>query len=433
MITGWGNYIHKKFKTNIYYPKNIVDLKKILGKKSYKSMAIRGNGRSYGDSSIGKKIISIRDFNKKIKIDNKNKILYCSANCTMGEINEVLIKRNFFFRVTPGTKFVTIGGAIASDIHGKNHHLEGSMSETIKEIELLLSNKTVIKCSKTKNKEIFKATLGGMGLTGVILNAKIKLKKITSEYIYERKVVSKNLKETIEHFEKYRNWEYIVSWVDMSAENLSLGRGITYLGKHTNNKIIINKKDRTFNIFFPSFFLNNFFLKIYNKLFFHLSKINKQRKIHLNQYFYPLDKIKNWNKLYGKNGFIQIQVLLKKKNILKNLTRLIEFFQINNKYSFITSLKKLGKKNNNYLSFPEYGYTIAMDIKYSSNIEEFHKKLENELKKINAKLYLTKDSLMRSNYFKSTYPELHKFKKIKIKIDKRKFFQSSQSKRLSIV
>ena len=433
MITGWGNYIPKKFKTNIFYPKNIIELKKLLSRKNCKYAAIRGNGRSYGDSSIGEKIISIRDFEKKIKIDYKNKILHCSANCTMGEINEVLIKKNFFFKVTPGTKFVTIGGAIASDIHGKNHHLEGSMSETIKEIELLLSNKKIIKCSKFKNKDIFKATTGGMGLTGVILSAKIKLKKIKSEYIYERKIVSNNLKETIDHFEKYRNWEYIVSWIDMSAKNLSLGRGITYLGKHTNNKIIEKNRDRTFKIFFPSFFLNNFFLKIYNKLFFHISKINKEREIHLNQYFYPLDKIKNWNNLYGKKGFIQVQVLLKNKNVLKNLTRLIEFFQINKKYSFVTSLKKLGKKNNNYLSFPEYGYTIAMDIKYSNDIEKFHNKLENELKKINAKLYLTKDSLMRSDFFKSTYPELKKFRKIKTKIDKRKFFQSSQSKRLSML
>ena len=433
MITGWGNYIHKKFKTNIFYPKNIIELKKLISKKNYKCMAIRGNGRSYGDSSLGEKIVSIREFEKKIKIDHKNKILHCSANCTMGEINQILIKKNFFFKVTPGTKFVTIGGAIASDIHGKNHHLEGSMSETIKEIELLLSNKKVIKCSKFKNKEIFKATTGGMGLTGVILSAKIKLKKISSEYIYERKIVSNSLEETIDHFEKYKNWKYIVSWVDMSAENFNLGRGITYLGKHTNNRIKGKHKDKTFNIFFPSFFLNNLFLKIYNKFFFHLSKINKERKIHLNQYFYPLDKIKNWNKFYGKKGFIQVQVLLKKENILKNLTKLIKFFQIHKKYSFVTSLKKLGKKNNNYLSFPEYGYTIAMDIKYSKDIEKFHNKLENELKKINAKLYLTKDSLMRSNFFKSTYPELKKFRKIKRKIDKRKFFQSSQSKRLSML
>tara|TARA_B100000902_G_scaffold227907_1_gene216338 strand:+ start:1108 stop:2412 length:1305 start_codon:yes stop_codon:yes gene_type:complete len=432
MITGWGNYIQQNYNAKIFYPKNINKIKRILKIKNITSLSIRGNGRSYGDSSINTNIISLKKFIKKIKIDEKKQTIYCSANCTLNEINDILLKKNFFFKVTSGTKFITIGGAIASDIHGKNHHHEGCFSNSVEEIELLTSKGKKIKCSKIKNKEIFRATAGGMGLTGIILSAKIKLKKIESKYILEEKKLSKNLKETLSHFKKYNDWEYIVSWIDMTAKNSQFGRGVTYLGKH----IKINKKNikepKYLKFIFPEFLLNNFFIFVYNTIYYYLSHINKKNVVHINKYFYPLDKIKNWNKFYGKKGFVQIQILLKEKNVYRNVLKLIKLFQINRKYSFITTLKKLGKKNYNYLSFPDNGYTITFDIKYSDDVKFFYKELEKELLVMNAKIYLTKDSLMSSKHFKKTYNKFNKFKKIKKLIDKNNFFQSFQSKRLLI-
>jgi FAD/FMN-containing dehydrogenase len=432
MITGWGNYIQRNYKANIYYPKELDSLKNLLSKKGLKSLSIRGNGRSYGDSSINKNILSLKKLKKIIKIDKQKLILYCSSNCTIGEINKELLKKNLFFKVSPGTKFVTIGGAIASDIHGKNHHHEGCFSNSVQEIELMTSNGIKIRCSKNKKKTVFKATAGGMGLTGVILFAKIKLKKIKSNYILEKKIISNNLKETLNHYKKYNNWEYIVSWIDMTATKSELGRGITYLGKHikSNKKKIQQIENMKF--FFPSFLLNNFFIIIYNKIFFYFSQIKKKKIVHLNHYFYPLDKIKNWNLFYGNKGFIQIQILLKEKNNYKNLIELIEFFQNKKIYSFVTTLKKLGKRNNNYLSFPDNGYTVTFDIKFNNQIELFYKKLEEKLIEMNAKIYLTKDSLMKRKHFEKSYFELKKFKKIKNKIDKKNIFQSFQSKRLFI-
>ncbi len=430
MITGWGNYIQQKYNANIFYPKNINKIKKILNKKNIKSFSIRGNGRSYGDSSINNNIISLKNLVKKIKIDKKKETINCSANCTMDELNELLLKKNLFFKVTAGTKFITIGGAIASDIHGKNHHNEGCFSNSVEEIELLTSEGKKIKCSRNKNKEIFRATAGGMGLTGIILNAKIKLKKIESNYILEEKKISKNLNDTLSHYNSYSDWEYIVSWIDMNAKNTELGRGITYLGKHikVDNKNL--QKPKILNFFFPNFLLSNFFISIYNKIFFNFSQFKKKKIVHINKYFYPLDNIKNWNKFYGKEGFVQIQILLKEKNIKKNLSKLIKLFQLHKKYSFVTTLKKLGKKNYNYLSFPDSGYTITFDIKYDESVKLFYKILEKQLNIMNAKIYLTKDSLMDPKHFKKTYFNLPKFKKIKKLVDKNNVFQSFQSMRL---
>ena len=432
MINGWGRY--GKHKAKLYAPKTISIVKEKLKKTSSETFICRGLGRSYGDSSINSKIINLANIKKKFKISKKTNEIECTSNFSIKELLPILLKENYFSNVTSGTQHVTIGGAIASDIHGKNHHKDGSFCDHINEIEVLLANGKIIKCSKDKNKKLFISTCGGMGLTGIILSAKISLLEIPSGFIKETTIKSNSLKETLSYFKKYNHKKYIVSWIDTNAKNNNLGRGIIYIGEHTKKIIHNSSKHNSFKIplNFPNFLLNNFLLKLLSKIFFLKSSKFKEKIVEVKKYFYPLDNIDDWNKVYDKNGFVQIQILVSNHNLVKNLKKIILFFQERNQISFVSTLKKMGKKNKNLLSFPEEGYTITFDIKNNVNLKTFYNKLEVVLIKMNAKIYLTKDALMSKEYFKKIYPNINKFIKYKKIYDPKLKFASYQSKRIGI-
>ena len=431
-ITGWGRY--GNYQTKIYSPKTINEIKKKLNNSSINTFICRGLGRSYGDSSINNKIIDLSNLKKKYKISKKKIEIECTSNFSIKELLPILLKEKFFLNVTPGTQYVTIGGAIASDIHGKNHHKDGSFCDYVSEMKILLANRRIMKCSKTKNPKLFFSTCGGMGLTGIILSAKIQLLKIPSNFIKETIIKSSSLKETLDYFKQYNHKKYLVSWIDTNAKKENLGRGILYIGEHIKykNKIAVKRGFFKIPFDFPNFVLNNFLLKLLSKIYFLKNLKFNERIVDLKKYFYPLDSIENWNKVYGKIGFVQIQVLLRTQHPAVNLKKIILFFQQKNQVSFVSTLKKMGKKNKNLLSFPEDGYTITFDIKNNPNLKTFYNELEIILKKMNAKIYLTKDVLMTKKYFEMTYSNINRFIKYKKIYDPKFKFISFQSKRLGI-
>ncbi len=430
MISGWGRT--KQFKSNILKPKDNNELRYLV--KNHKKIITRGLGRSYGFSSISDNVVDLSFFlEKKFKINKNKNILECHSSYSLKDIIDRLLKKGLFIPVTSGTKFVTIGGAIASDIHGKNHHIDGSFCDYVSSLKLMLANGKIIHCSKSKNSKIFYSTCGGMGLTGIILEARIKLIKIPSENILETIIKTKNLNQTFENFERYNNYKYIVAWIDTNKKNECLGRSVIYLGKHSNDKKnYFNNLSLKLPFEFPSFFLNKVLLKILSSLYYFLSPSKKTRIVDLRNYFYPLDKIHNWNLAYGKKGFVQIQILINEKNLKENLKEIILFFKKNNQVSFLSTLKKMGKRNNNLLSFPEKGYTITFDLQNNSKLNKFYIALEKKLKKIGAKQYLTKDNLMTRSFFKQNNKKLKQFIRIKKKLDPNNKFQSYQSTRLKI-
>jgi len=247
-------------------------------------------------------------------------------------------------------------------------------------------------------------------------------------------IKSNSLKETLNYFKKYNHKKYLVSWIDTNATNKNLGRGVIYIGEHTKekNKNLLKRNFLKIPFNFPNFFLNNFILKLLSKIYFIKSLNFKEHIVDIKRYFYPLDNIENWNKLYGKKGFVQIQILISNTNLVNNLKKIILFFKKKKQVSFVSTLKKMGKKNKNLLSFPDDGYTITYDIKNNSNLIFFYKELEKILIKMNAKIYLTKDALMSKEYFQKTYPNIKKFIKYKKIYDPKLKFTSYQSKRLDI-
>ena len=430
MISGWGKF--KNYNCKKFSPKNLKELKKIIKNPKYHNFISRGNGRSYGDSSINTNILSLKNLKKNIKINTRYKIVECSSNVLLKELNEKLLTKNLFLCVSPGTQYITVGGAIASDIHGKNHHNDGSFSDHIIECEVLLADGKVKKCSKNKNSKLFYSTCGGMGLTGILLSAKFKVQNIKSNSIIQHSVKTSSLKETLEIFEKKNNYKYIVAWLDMSAKYNHLGRGVVYFADHGKTKLKEFNQKLKVNFNFPNFFLNSLIFKILNTLFYFKNKKTSKKILHLNKFFYTLDNILLWNRFYGKKGFVQIQILIKPKNAIYNIKKIINFFQSQDQYSFITTLKKLGKANKCYLGFSEPGYTLTFDIPNNKKLELFYKDLEIKLLKIKAKTYLTKDSLMSEIYFRKTYRNLKKFINYKKTIDPKSKFVSYQSLRLGI-
>ena len=332
-ITNWGNFpvVEKEMKSEDSLQK-IKDF--VL---SHKEVIARGNGRCYGDASLGENIFSTKRLNKFIGFDKIEGVLECEAGVLLSDILEISVPQGYFLNVTPGTKFVSVGGAIASDVHGKNHHSEGCFSEYVLEFKLMKENAEVITCSREENTEDFWATVGGMGLTGIILSAKIKLKNIETAYIRQESIKADNLDEIFQLFEESEGWLYNVAWIDCLQKGENIGRSILMRGYHALREELPPKLHKnplknprkimpTIPFYFPSWVLNSFTIKIFNWLYY-----NKQTKksvegfVHYEPFFYPLDVINEWNKIYGKKGFIQYQMVIPKENI-GNYCRLWEWF-----------------------------------------------------------------------------------------------------------
>ena len=291
-LSGWGR--NKFINCNIYKPKNLKDLKKI----KYSGLIPRGMGRSYGDSSLKKKsILLTENLNKILTFDFKKKVIEVESGLKIVDLLKILIPKKLFLPVTPGSKYISIGGMVASDVHGKNHHQNGSFRHHIIELKIIDEKGQMQTCSKHKNKDLFNYSIGGMGLTGVIYSCKFRLIPIHTDLILQEKIKTKNLKETMKILKESSNWQYNVGWIDTSAKNLNLGRSIIFKGKHVKTPKV---KQLTFTessklkikINFPKFLLNHLTIKFLN-FFYYILNFQKKSLVKIDDYFYQLDKIKN--------------------------------------------------------------------------------------------------------------------------------------------
>ena len=430
-ISGWGK--NTFVNTNISFPKNLSQLK-----KSIKASCIaRGLGRSYGDSSINSQnTIITTQLKKIINFDKKKGILEAESGVSIEQILELIVSEGWFLPVTPGSKKITLGGMIASDIHGKNHHKVGNFSNFIFSFKLLDKKKKLIECSKNKNSLIFNNTIGGMGLTGIIYSCKIKLKKIESSLIFEDKIKNYNLKETLKSINESKNWDYNVAWIDTSSNIKEIGRSILtrgYFQKKKDFELSYSKeKSLVDNLpdIFPNFFMNAFFIKLLNTLYFTFSKSGVKTSS-INEFFYPLDKINNWNVVYGNKGFISYQCSVPSTNSYNSIFQILKILKENKIYSFVSVLKSMGK-NNKKLSFGQKGYTLVFDFPIYSNVLDVLNKIDLIVLKNKGRVYLTKDSRISKENFIKINKEFGNsdFKKLRKKCNF--YFNSVQSERLKI-
>lgn len=412
-VTNWGNFpiVEKEMKSEDSFRK----IKEFV--QNHNEVIARGNGRCYGDSSLGEHIFSTKKLNKFISFDRLNGIIECESGVLLSDVLEIAVPQGYFLYVTPGTKFVSVGGAIASDVHGKNHHAEGCFSEYVIEFKLMIENGDIINCSREENSDKFWATIGGMGLTGIILTAKFKLKNIESAYIRQESIKAENLDEIFNLFEESESWTYTVAWIDCLQKGKNIGRSILMRGEHAfqhelpqkfkEKPLRLKKKfEPTVPFYFPGFVLNALTVKIFNYLYYKKqSKKEVKNFIDYETFFYPLDFVHDWNKIYGKSGFIQYQMMIPKESGKEGMKKILETIANSGNGSFLAVLKLYGKENPEaYNSFPFEGYSLALDFKVNSKLKKLIDQLDDIVEQYNGKIYLTKDSMSRSsltNYLKN--------------------------------
>ncbi len=412
-VTNWSNFpvVEKEMKSE----DSVNKIREFILTRN--ELIARGNGRCYGDASLGEHIFSAKRLNKFISFDRLNGIIECESGVLLSDILEIIVPQGYFLYVTPGTKFISVGGAIASDVHGKNHHAEGCFSEYVIEFDIINERGDVLKCSRDGNAELFWATIGGMGLTGIILSAKIKLKNIETAYIRQESIKAENLDEVFRLFEESEDWTYNVAWIDCLQKGKNVGRSLLMRGEHAlkaelpaklqNNALRLKKKFSPMVPFhFPGFILNAFTVKIFNLLYYNKQQSKEVKNfIDYEKFFYPLDAVQDWNKIYGKKGFIQYQMVIPKENGKESMRKILETIAASGNGSFLAVLKLFGKNNPMaYNSFPFEGYTLALDFKINSKLPQLVNQLDDIVEAYGGRIYLSKDSMSRpslTNYLQN--------------------------------
>ena len=399
----------------------------------------KGLGRSYGDSSVSKsKILITTPHNKLLNFDPESGQLEAQSGISFAELLDIFVPKGFFPPVVPGTKYITLGGAVASNIHGKNHHQKGSFCDHVTELKMIDPIEGLLVCSPKTNPEIFHSTCAGMGLTGIIDTVTFRLKKIKSSEIKVTEKRASSLTACMDLFEKYKDEDYSVAWIDCLTGGKNKGRSVFMVGKEnapSEKKPTTRQGSRwTVPFFFPSFFLNPISVKIFNSLYYHKRNLSKESFLtHYDPYFFPLDSISHWNRIYGRNGFMQYQFVVPPENAFGAMDQVLQKVSDTGTASFLSVIKKFGPQTGSYLDFPMEGYTLAMDFKYSPGNLDLLNQLDKIVLKFNGRVYLTKDArLSRQSFDKMYGVEAQRFRKLRKQMKWDRFFSSEQSKRLEL-
>ena len=401
----------------------------------------RGLGRSYGDSSLNEGGFQvIVNTNKFIQLDENTGIVHLSANTTIGELEEVSLKAGFFPPVVPGTRFVTLGGAVASDIHGKSHHIRGSISDNLLSFKLIdhnLESKLVYPEGLTS--ELFRATVGGMGLTGIILSITIQLIKIDSAYVNIVNARVKDLSELIATLIAFdKKYEYTVAWIDVSGS--FIGRGIVSGANHTPKSELSKRQVKSSVLALKTFFsvpswnkinfVNKYTVRVFNEFWYR--KPLQNGLVSILKFLHPLDFIGHWNRIYGEAGIIewQFSIPLDASEFIEEA--LLELKKIS-ACSFLGVIKTFSNSSSSYLSFTQPGISLSVDIPCNTKgLLEVLDRLDEKLTRIGGRIYLTKDSRLSRSNFQKMYPGLERWLTVKENIDPDSFWSSDQSVRLGL-
>jgi FAD/FMN-containing dehydrogenase len=377
-----------------------------------------GAGRSYGDVGLnpGGMGLSTAHLNKMLSFDEGSGVLACESGVLIRDIQSTFSSRGWISPVTPGTSFVTAGGAIANDVHGKNHHSMGSFGNHVLEIVLSRTNGEVLICSETENPELFKATLGGLGLTGVILSAKIRLARIQSPWVQSEKIIFQDLSGFFElSRDSEQGFESSVAWFDCSTRKA--GRGSLIRGNHvSSDKDAPPAPDSSFRFpLTPPFSLiNRSSLNLLNMAYFKLQKLTEGKRLEsMWDFYYPLDFVRNWNRAYGPKGFYQYQSVIPLDSSQEATKDMVSIISKSGSGSFLAVLKTFGSiRSKGLLSFPMEGVTLALDFPNNGlRSEKLFKELDAVVLANGGRLNPSKDARMSKKMFEAGYPEFSEFEK----------------------
>jgi FAD/FMN-containing dehydrogenase len=385
-----------------------------------------GNGRSYGDSNLNPDgaLLMAGQLDRFIHFDHATGVLRCEAGVLLSTILQLVVPQGWFLPSTPGTQYVTVGGAIANDVHGKNHHAAGSFGNHVRQFELLRSDGTRRICSPQQNPEWFAATVGGLGLTGLITWAEIQLRRIANPYMDSETIRFRSLEEFFEISQaSERDYEYTVSWIDCAFPGKRLGRGLFNRANHASAVLdtstlpasaAIGDKQATRRVPLtpPLSLINTLSLKAFNTLYFNKQQGDVVRGLqHYKPFFYPLDALLEWNRIYGPKGFYQYQCVVPPQQALPATRQLLEAIAASGMGSFLAVLKQFGTPPSlGMLSFPEPGTTLALDFpNQGPKLHALFAQLDRIVLDAGGRLYPAKDGRMGAQVFKAGYPRWNEF------------------------
>lgn len=390
-----------------------------------------GAGRSYGDVCLnpGGTLLVANPLDRLISFDPLNCTIECEAGVQLSTLLDFLVPRGFFLPVVPGTAFVTVGGAIANDIHGKNHHSAGTFGNQVLSFKLLRSDGSVLTCSLDQNPEMFAASIGGLGLTGLIITATLKIRPIANPYITSQAVPFESLEQFSELSEQSdRNFEYTVAWIDSLSSRVNETRepnqlkGIFFRGNHCEvstapAKLNYSKSGRTLAVplEMPGWLLNSYSIKLFNKAYYGLQeRARAQRLVHYRNFFFPLDGIRNWNLMYGRRGFYQFQCVVPDSSTgIQALHEILTKVKRAKSGSFLSVLKKFGAvASPGMLSFPRPGFTLALDLpNQGDRSKAMILDLISTVDQVSGAVYPAKDAVMGPESFRRYFLALERFKR----------------------
>jgi len=443
-LTSWGQY--PVIDTVLKSPKNEHTLAACLAEA--KSAIGRGLGRSYGDSALNEAlVVSSLRLNHMESFDETSGLLVAGAGVTLADILDAFVSRGWFPPVTPGTKFITLGGAIASDVHGKNHHVAGTFSRHIPWFDIWTPALGLVRCSATENADIFHATAGGHGLTGFILRAAVRLERVASAFITRQTVKAGSLKGIMDAFEQYAVLPFSVAWIDCLKTGSALGRSIFMGGRFARPDEIPAKlrgypfappspKVLSVPVNLPPVTLNPLTVRAFNALYYGRAPRGLGANIvTYNAFFYPLDSIRNWNRIYGKGGFTQYQFVIPLESAPEGLPKVLQTIAESGQGSFLAVLKLFGRQEEfaGNISFPREGYTLALDFPVNNKLFPLLDRLDAMVLDYGGRHYLAKDARMSADVFARGYGEaLRQFMGVKYRLDPQGIMASAQSRRLRL-
>jgi decaprenylphospho-beta-D-ribofuranose 2-oxidase len=439
-LTGWGRY--PKSKAYLYPLTSPADAILALGRRGGLSVLGRGAGRAYGDSAqnAGNMCLDFMPANRFLEFDPATGRLHAEAGVTLEQVLQTFIPKGWFLPVTPGTKFPTLGGCVACDVHGKSHY---PFSQYLERIHLLLADGSVTACSRQERPELFWATTGGMGLTGLILSVEIKLMPIESSYLKYEGLKARDLEGIFRIFEESESSPLTVAWMDCVARGKQLGRSIMMRGDFARRQevksaqpLAVAHKPKVIVPFdFPSWSLNKLSVAAFNAVIYGKHPQRLDTLMDYESFFYPLDSVLRWNLIYGKPGLVQYQFLIPPKHGFEGIKTLLEAITRSGRGSFLAVLKKFGPmQNEGMLSFPEPGYFLALDFPVANG--EIFKDMDQwdeQVLKFGGRLYLAKDARMKKETFNAMYPRLPEWRAVKAQVDPENIFCSDQARRLGLV
>jgi len=392
-------------------------------------------------------VLDSRGLDRYVAFDETTGLLRCEAGVSFADIVRTFVPRGWFLATTPGTQFVTVGGAIAADIHGKNHHRVGSFGEHVVEFTLLLASGDLVRCSRDEHAELFFATLGGMGLTGFVVDATIRLRRIDTAYVTVDYRRSRCLDDSLEAFAQGDGlYEHSVAWVDCLATGKSLGRGVVMRANHATVADLPARGSvdplalparRPWSVPFapPVSPLRPWTIRLFNEAFY-AAHPDHGAVVDIGRFFYPLDAVRGWNRLYGPKGFIQYQAFFPRATSMQGLRELLACVSASGVASFLAVMKSCGAADGGLLSYLEPGHTLALDIPWhrsAAHMRALSGAFDAILLRHGGRIYLAKDALTTAETFRRMYPRLAEFQRVRKRADPHGRFSSALGRRLGIV